>query len=145
MPEPFRLFAPPPVITEKLLLVNSDTLHLALSMAQVRQVLLNVAVSKQSDKAASLVNVQDLQVPVVLGNRACPALPEAIIVLFQTPALKTGMIGIACSELPVMSAITDKDWLSVTETLPPPWQTDGKAYRQQGITYIHAVGLGRKA
>jgi len=145
MPEPFRLFAPPPVITEKLLLVNSDNLHLALSMSQVKQVLLNVPVSKQSDRAASLVNVQDLQVPVVLGSRACPALSAAIIVLFQTPALKTGMIGIACSDLPVMSAITDKDWLSVTETLPPPWQTDGKAYRQQGITYIHVVGLGRKA
>ena len=145
MPEPFRLFAPPPVITEKLLLVNSDNLHFALSMSQVKQVLLNVPVSKQIDKAASLVNVQDLQVPVVLGNRACPALSQAIIVLFQTPALKTGMIGIACSDLPVMSAITEKDWLTVTETLPPPWQTDGKAYRQQGITYIHVIGLGRKA
>jgi len=144
MPEPFRLFAPPPVITEKLLLVDSDNLHLALSTAQVKQVLLNVPVRKQgAGKAAGLVDFQDMQVPVVLGNHACPALPEAIVVLFQTPALKTGMIGIACSKLPLMSAITASDWLPTTDTLPPPWQTDGKAYVYQDITYIHAVGIGR--
>jgi hypothetical protein len=145
MPEPFRLFAPPPVITEKLLLVDSDTLHLALSMTQVKQVLLNVPVTRQQENAPSLVNFQDLQVPVLLGHRPCPPLQQAIIVLFQTPVLKTGLIGIACSNLPVMSPITDKDWLVVTETLPTPWQTDGKAYRHQGTTYIHVVGLKIKA
>ncbi len=144
MPEPFRLFAPPPAITEKLLLVDSDTLHLALSMGQVKQVLLNVPVTKPDAKATGVVHFQDLQVPAVLGNRPCPALKEAIIVLFQTPALKTGMIGIVCSKLPVMSAITEKDWLTVPDSLPPPWQSDGKAYRHEGTTYIHAIGLARK-
>jgi hypothetical protein len=146
MPEPFRLFAPPPVVTAKLLLVNSDSLHLALSMAQVQQVLLNVPVSKQEmgKRSASVVSFRDMDVPVVLGTRSCPPLNEAIVVLIQTPALKTGMIGVACSDLPIMAAVSDQDWQVGMPQLPPPWQTDGKGYSYGGRLYTHATSLAKR-
>ncbi|MFN3925993.1 MAG: hypothetical protein ACK4QL_01425 [Pseudanabaenaceae cyanobacterium] len=146
MPEPFRLFAPPPAITEKLLLVHSDQLYLALSMPQIQQVLLNVPVRrvKIGSKPASVVDFREMEIPVVLGNRACPPLSQAIIVLLQAPNLKTGLLGVACSELPVMSAIAEKDWQTDVPPLPPPWQTDGKGYLYSGQLYIHATGIAKQ-
>jgi hypothetical protein len=145
MPEPFRLFAPPPAITEKILLVQSDVLYLALSMSYVQEVLLNVPVVKQdpnSAKSPSIIQFRDMAVPVVLGNKACPPHPTTIVVLFRSEALKTGLMGIACAELPVMASISAEDWLSPVPPLPAPWQSDGKGYRRDNQLYIHAVGLG---
>lgn len=145
MPEPFRLFAPPPAITEKILLVQSDDLHLAFSMNQVQEVLLSVPVVKQEPnfpKSASIIHFRSMEVPVVFGKRACPVNANAIVVLFKSPMLKTGLMGVSCAELPVMASIASADWLPCAVPLSPPWQSDGKGYAWENQMYIHAVALG---
>jgi hypothetical protein len=141
MPEPFRLFLPPPEATEKLLLTQSGKLFLAISVNNVQEVLLKVPVIKHQNKSATIY--KDNYIPVMLGYSACPPVAKATLVLMQTDALKCGLIAIASQTIPKLVAISNQDWTSVP-ALEGIWQTDGKGYILDNITYAYITGLAAK-
>ncbi len=141
MPEPFRLIVPPPLATEKLLLVQSGKLAIALSVNKVQEVLLRVAVISHNNK--SVTKYKDTYIPVVLGQSACPPIPETTLVLMQTQVLKSGLVAIACSTMPKLAEISPQEWLTA-EPLPRLWQSDGRAYKFGDVIYKYATDIVKK-
>ncbi len=140
MPEPFRLFVPPPLATEKLLLVQSGNLCLALDVNQVQEVLLKQPVIEYQTKSATYH--KNAYIPVMLGQYACPPVATATLVLIQADALKCGLIAIVSNTIPKLVAISTQDWIKA-ESIEGIWQTDGKGYVTGGITYTHIIGIAK--
>jgi hypothetical protein len=141
MPLPFQVFAPLPLATEKLLLVHSDALALAFPVTQVQEVKLKAPVIKQDKN--SVTPYGQGYIPVVKGQKVCSELAEATLVLLKTPSIKGGLLAIACNDIPVLAAITAQDWKK-TEIFFNLWQTDGRAYTVNSITYIFVAGIVKK-
>lgn len=142
MPQPFRAIIPPPVATEKLVLLRSQALALAFNVDKVREILLKASVTTQQDR--SVTNYQGAAIPVIFGKKSCPALPEVTLGIIKTPEIKGGLVAIACTDLPNLVAITDRDWQTL-EIDSSPWQSDGKAYNFNGLNYNHIIGLVKKS
>ncbi len=146
MPQPFRLFAPPAAPAERVLLVSSGELHLALPIGLVREVLVSAPVSRQGN--SSTIAYRDLDqtktVPVVLGRRPCPETFAGTLVLIRAESLVGGLLAIACTDLPRLAGLTEKDW-EEGAPLPPPWAGGDKSYRQGDRRYIFCEGIQPKA
>jgi hypothetical protein len=140
MPEPFRLFVPPPIATEKFLLVDSLPLHLAIPMGLVREVLLDAEVTRQDSRAT--VEYRQHAVSVMLGNRACPAQKSVTLVLIVAEELKSGLLAIACSTLPKIIATTQQE-LKPSAPLPSPWISGDKGYSVGDTMYTCVQGLSK--
>ncbi|MCS6960330.1 MAG: hypothetical protein RMK91_09810 [Pseudanabaenaceae cyanobacterium SKYGB_i_bin29] len=125
MPEPFRLFAPLPPIKEKVVLVHSDDLLLALPAALVQEVVLAATIRAGRKGALNYYNGQEI--PVILGQRACGKEGVMPMVVLKTPELRTGFLGIVCTELPQLAAIGAEEW-QPCRSLPYPWVSSGKGF-----------------
>jgi len=141
MPAPFQVFAPLPLATEKILLVRSASLALAFPVAQVQEVLLKAPVIKQEQN--SVTPYGQGHIPVVRGQKSCQEIDATTLVLLKTPSIKGGLLAIACNDIPMLAAITAQDWQN-TEIFFGLWQTNGKAYTINGITYICVIGIVKK-
>ncbi|MGQ9865622.1 MAG: hypothetical protein ACUVSQ_04955 [Pseudanabaenaceae cyanobacterium] len=145
MPQPFRLFAPPVTPAERVLLVSSGELHLALPLGLVREVLVSAPIRRQGN--SSTLVYQDTEeaktVPVVLGRRSCPETFAGSLVLMQAEALVGGLLAIACTDLPRLAAVTEKEW-EAGAPLPLPWVGGEKGYRQGERCYTFCQGLQPK-
>ncbi len=138
MPEPFRLFVPPPIATEKLVLAQSGPLALALPVVKVRQVLLEAAVTPYRNGAAT--SYDGVEVPVLLGNHPCPPASNMPLVLFQVPAFKTGLVAIACTQLPRLAMVAPQEWVEAP-LLPPPWVSEARGYASHETLYTLVTDL----
>ncbi|AFY70630.1 hypothetical protein Pse7367_2369 [Thalassoporum mexicanum PCC 7367] len=141
MPEPFRLFVKPPVATEKLILVRSDKLYLALPVKVVREVLQGVAVIKRNNRNVTLY--QEQAVPTIWGKRQCPTVAKTNVVIVRTEALKGGLFAIASAKVPQLASVAESEWVAA-DALPGIWQTNGKGYEKNGKIYTYTTGLERK-
>jgi hypothetical protein len=139
MPQPFRAIAPPPIATEKLLLLQSQNLALAFSVDRVQEVLLKASVTL-TDRDRSVTNYRSESIPAILGKKNCPAMSEVILGIIKTPEIKGGFIAIACTNIPTLVAITPQDWHNL-EIDTSPWESDRKVYTFNGITYSHVIGI----
>lgn len=140
MPQPFRAFVPPPVATEKILLLTSDHLSLAFGVDQVQEILLNAPVT--INEGRSITSYRDVLIPVIWGKSSCPAMANGILAVIKTTVVKSGFVAIACKQIPTLVAIDPQVWESQTVEISP-WQSDGKVYNFNGITYSHAIGVLR--
>jgi len=142
VPQPFRLFAPPAAPAERVLLVSSGELHLALPIGLVREVLVSAPVSRQGN--SSTIAYRDIDetktVPVVLGRRPCPDTFAGTVVLMRAEALVGGLLAIACTDLPRLARVAEKDW-EAGSRLPPPWAGGKKSYRQGDRHYTFCEGI----
>ncbi len=157
MPQPFRAIAPPPIATEKLLLLQSQNLALAFSVDQVQEVLLKASVTKVpayensvTEKSASekpersVTNYRGDLIPVVFGTKACPPMPEVTLGLIKAPDIKGGFVAIACLNLPNLVAISPQDWQNL-EIDTSPWQSDGRVYNFNSTNYSHIIGIVKRS
>jgi hypothetical protein len=142
MPEPFRLFVKPPEVTEKLILVRSDKLYLALPVNVVQEVLQGVAVVKRQNRNVTIY--KDQAVPTIWGKRQCPTVAKTNVVIVKTDALKGGVFAIASAKLPQLSAVTESDWVEAPP-LPGIWKTNRKGYAKDGQIYAYTTGLARSS
>jgi|GEM_PF-834399 hypothetical protein len=142
MPQPFRAIAPPPVVTEKLLLLQSEALALAFGVELVQEVLLSASVIKDvlKDQDRSVTNYRDQLIPVIYGKKACPEMIAITLALIKIPTIKGGLVAIACTNIPSLVAIISQDWQSL-EVDTSPWQSDGKVYSLNGVNYSHIIGI----
>ncbi len=138
MPQPFRAVIPPPIATEKLVLLRSQVLALAFNVDKVQEVLLKASVTIEQDR--SFTQYQGVAIPVVFGKKSCPALPEITLGIIKTSEIKGGLVAIACTDIPNLVAITAQDWQTL-EIDSSPWQSDGRAYNFNGLNYNHIIGL----
>jgi hypothetical protein len=127
-------------ITQKFILVKSDTLNLAFPIVQVHEVLFKAAVVKQKNN--SITEYREHVIPVLFGQRACPEMPEVALVLLRSAKIKGGLLAIACSVLPRMVEIARQDWIKVP-ALPAPWRSDRKGYEFEQIIYTFTSGIGK--
>ncbi|NJK59357.1 MAG: hypothetical protein HC918_02580 [Oscillatoriales cyanobacterium SM2_1_8] len=145
MPQPFRLFAPPAAPSERVLLVPSGELSLALPIGLVREVLVAAAVTRQG--ASSTIGYQDVEtaktVPAVLGRRPCPLEFAGAFVLLRVETLVSGLLAIACTARPQLASVTEESW-GPGQPLPPPWVGGEKSYRKDGIDYLVCRGIQPK-
>lgn len=137
MPQPFRAFAPPPVTTEKILLLTTDQLTLAFSVDQVQEIVLKATVTGGA-------TYRDVLVPVIWGQSSCPPMADATLAIIRTAVVKVGFVAIACQQIPTLVAINPQVWQSADVEISP-WQTDGKTYVLNGINYWHVIGLLTKS
>lgn len=146
MPQPFRLFAPPAAPAERVLLMSSGELHLALPIGLVREVLVSAPVSRQGN--SSTIAYQEMgeikTVPVVLGRRPCPDTFTGTLVLMRAESLVGGLLAIACTGLPRLAGVTEKEW-EAGSPLPPPWAGGEKSYRQGDRCYTFCAGIQPRA
>jgi hypothetical protein len=142
MLQPFRAIAPPPIKTEKLLLLQSQSLALAFSVDRVQEVLLQSSVTKAQDR--SVTNYRQASIPVVFGKKSCPEMSKVTLVIIKTPEIKGGFVAIACTNIPNLVAIPPQDW-QTAEIDTSPWESDGKVYPLNGIIYSHIVGIVKKS
>ncbi|MFQ3679266.1 MAG: hypothetical protein SNJ60_01975 [Pseudanabaenaceae cyanobacterium] len=146
MPQPFRLFAPPAAPAERVLLVSSGELNLALPIGLVREVLVSAPVTHQG--TSSTITYRDLDetktVPVVLGRRPCPEGFAGTLVLMRTESLVGGLLAIACTDLPRLASVTATEW-EAGSALPHPWDGGEKSYCQGDRSYAFCRGIQPKA
>jgi hypothetical protein len=142
MSQPFRAIAPPPIKTEKLLLLQSQSLSLAFSVDRVQEVLLQATVTKDQDR--SITSYRQESIPVVFGKKSCPQMPKVTLVIIKTPEIKGGFVAIACTNIPNLVAIPPQDW-QTAEVDTSPWESDGKAYNLNAVTYSHVVGIVKRS
>jgi hypothetical protein len=142
MPQPFRAVAPPPVATEKLLLLQSQNLALAFSVSRVQEVLLKASVTL-TKQDRSVTNYRGESIPVVLGKKNCPAISEVVLGIIKTPEIKGGFIAIACTNIPTLVAITPQDWQNL-EIDTSPWESDRQVYNFNEISYSHIIGIVKR-
>ncbi len=138
MPEPFRLFAPLPPLKEKVVLVHSDDLLLALPASLVQEVVLAATIRLGKKGALNFYNGQDI--PVIWGQRACPKEGVMPMAVLKTPELKTGLLGIVCTELPQLAAIGSEEW-QACRPLPYPWLSSGKGFVKGHKLYTAVTGI----
>ncbi|AFY73099.1 hypothetical protein Syn7502_00984 [Synechococcus sp. PCC 7502] len=141
MLQPFRAVAPPPIYTEKGLLLQSQDLNLAFSVDLVQEVLLKASVTLESER--SITQYRTETIPVIFGRKSCPPTSEITLVLIKIPEVKGGLVAIACTNIPNLIAINPLDWQNM-EFDTSPWQSDGKAYNFNGVIYNHVIGIVKK-
>jgi hypothetical protein len=138
MPQPFRAVVPPPIATEKILLLRSQVLALAFSVDQVQEILLKAQVIVQAQR--SITNYRDNDVPVVFGRKSCPPIADITLGIIKIPEVKGGLVAIACSDIPTLIAISPQDWQTL-EIDTSPWRSDCKVYNFNGLTYAHIISI----
>lgn len=147
MPQPFRAIAPPPIATEKLLLLQSQNLSLAFSVDQVQEVLLKASVTQSPESAKperSVTSYRGDLIPVIFGTKACPQMPAVTLGIIKIPEIKGGLVAIACLNIPNLVAISPQDWQNL-EIDTSPWQSDGRVYNFNSTNYSHIIGIVKKS
>lgn len=138
MPKPFKLYVSSLSNTTKVILIESGQLCLAVPANRVREVLIKADVQQQTDH--SFTTYGDLQVPTILGNRPSPSLREVPVALLYAEVLKSGLLAIACNQLPGLAAVHSEEWQNAS-LLPAIWQSEPKGYVKNGKTYIYTTGI----
>ncbi|PLS69262.1 MAG: hypothetical protein CV045_02990 [Cyanobacteria bacterium M5B4] len=135
MPEPFSLFAPLPPVKEKVVLINSFDLLLALPSNLVQEALLGITIDR-----IGRFHYQDKEIPVILGQRACPPSSNVSLVIMKTTELTTGFLGIAGMEVPQLAAIGAGEWRQCRQ-LPYPWLSEGKGFVKGRKLFSAVTGI----
>lgn len=142
MPQPFRAVVPPPIATEKILLLRSQVLALAFSVDIVQEILLKAEVTIQNQR--SITYYKDIHIPVVFGRKSCSPMVDITLGIIKVPEVKGGLVAIACSDIPNLIAISPQDWQNLKIDISP-WHSDGKVYNFNGLTYAHVIGITKSS
>ncbi|MDX1976795.1 MAG: hypothetical protein SFT94_03900 [Pseudanabaenaceae cyanobacterium bins.68] len=140
MPKPFRLYGSSLSNATKVVLIESDQLFLAIPANRVREVLIAADVHQQPDH--SFTKYQDLQIPTILGNKPSPSLTAVTVALIYAEVLKSGLLAIACNQLPGLAAVHGEDW-QTAPLLPAIWQSEPRGYNKNDKIYIYTTGINR--
>jgi hypothetical protein len=140
MPQPFRLYNATAIALEKILLIESADLYLAIPANRVQEVLLKVEVIQNAKH--SLTAYKEAWLPTILGMNPSPSLAETTVAVLQAEVLKPGFLAIACTQFPQLAALAATDWQEIIP-LSQVWQSEAKGYSLNGKTYIYTTGIAQ--
>jgi hypothetical protein len=141
MPQPFRLYNATAIATDRILLIASANLYLAIPANRVQEVMLKVQVIQ--DSKHSLTAYKEAWLPTILGMKPSPSLAETTVAVLQAEVLKPGFLAIACTQVPQLANLAPTDWQEV-DPLSQVWNSAPKGYSWGGNTYIYTKGLAKQ-